>query len=193
MPKTLMTVLGLAGVALLAIAVDRHFDLVAKSRNVLGAVMPGAKATVDSGSPPSAALRSVRVITPKPAENRFELALPGRTAPIEQARLSGRATGVVVERRGEIGDRVKAGDILVVIDAPEIRQQLDRAKAAVEQVKARLNLAELTFQRAQELVPKKFLPEQTRDDREANVSIAKADLDAAVAEVRRLVVRRSMA
>ncbi len=34
--------------------------------------------------------------------------------------MSGRATGVVIERRGEIGDRVKAGDVLVVIDAPEI-------------------------------------------------------------------------
>lgn len=186
MPRTLLSLFGLAGLAVCSIAADRQFDLVAKMQNSLESVFPGAKARVDGGATVAGKVPVVRIIAPKPSSQRFDLMLPGRTAPIEQARLSGRATGVVVERHGEIGDRVKAGDILVVIDAPEVRQQLDRAKAAVEQVKARLLLAQLTFERAQELVPKKFMPEQARDDREANVSIAKADLDAAIAEVRRL-------
>lgn len=183
MATMLVKVLGLAGVAAGAIAADRHFDIAA---SLAGALTPGTKATANDAKPAVAVLRSVRVVAPKAAAGRFGLTLSGRTAPIEQARLSGRATGVVAERRGEIGDRVKAGDVLVVIDAPEIRQQLDRAKAAVEQVQARLVLAELTLDRAQELVPKRFLPEQARDDREANVAIAKADLAAARAEVRRL-------
>ncbi len=183
MATALVKVMGLVGVAVGAIAADRHFDIAA---SLAGALTPGTKATANDAKPAVAALRSVRVVAPKAAAGRFGLTLSGRTAPIEQARLSGRATGVVAERRGEIGDRVKAGDVLVVIDAPEIRQQLDRAKAAVEQVQARLVLAELTLDRAQELVPKKFLPEQARDDREANVAIAKADLAAARAEVRRL-------
>jgi RND family efflux transporter MFP subunit len=186
MPKTMLKGLGLAALAVGAIVADRQFDLALKVQTLAGSVLPGARATANTDKPAAAPLRSVRVIEPKAAAGRFGLTLPGRTVPIEQARLSGRANGIVSERRGEIGDRVKAGDVLVVIDAPEIRQQLDRAKAAVEQVKARLSLAEVTYGRAQELVPKKFLPEQARDDREANVSIAKADLDAAVAEVRRL-------
>ena len=183
MATTLAKVLGLLGVAAGAIAVDRQFDLASSAAGMLA---PGTKATANDAKPAAAAIRTVRVAAPKAAASRFGLTLSGRTAPIEQARLSGRATGVVSERRGEIGDRVKAGDVLVVIDAPEIRQQLDRARAAVEQVKARLLLAELTLDRAQELVPKKFLPEQARDDRAANVAIAKADLAAAEAEVRRL-------
>lgn len=186
MRKAMLKAFGLAGLAMGAIAADRQFDLASKAAGVAATMLPGANATAERGPPPATPLRSVRVVAPKPAAGRFGLTLPGRTVPIEQARLSGRAPGVVSERRGEIGDRVKAGDILVVIDAPEIRQQLDRAKAAVEQVKARLLLAQVTFERAQELVPKKFLPEQARDDREANVSIAKADLDAAISEVRRL-------
>lgn len=183
MATALLRVLGVAGIAAGAIWVDRHFDLAAK---VAAVVTPGTRATANDAKPQTAALRSVRVVTPKAAAGRFGLTLSGRTVPVEQARLSGRATGVVAERRGEIGDRVKAGDILVVIDAPEIRQQLDRAKAAVAQVNARLQLAQVTLGRAQELVPKNFLPEQARDDRQANVAIAKADLAAAQAEVRRL-------
>ncbi len=186
MAKQSLKWLGLAGVAIAAIALDRQFDLAARAQNLFASLLPGSKATANEQSGTAAALRTVRIVAPKAAAARFGLTLPGRTAPVEQARMSGRATGVVIERRGEIGDRVKAGDVLVVIDAPEIRQQLDRAKAAVEQVKARLVLAQVTFERAQELVPKKFLPEQARDDREANVAIAKADLAAAEAEVRRL-------
>jgi multidrug efflux system membrane fusion protein len=180
--KSILT-LAVAGAA---VAADRQFDLVTKASTLTVALLPGSKATANSSPEPTSPLRSVRIVAPKAAADRFGLTLPGRTVPLEQTRLSGRATGVVVERHGEIGDRVRAGDVLVVIDAPEISQQLDRARAAVEQVKARLTLAELTLDRAQELVPKKFLPEQARDDRQANVAIAKADLEAAQAEVRRL-------
>lgn len=183
MATTIWKVLGVVGIAAGAIAIDRHFDL---ASSAAGLMVPGTKATANDVKPAVVAIRTVRVVEPKPAAGRFGLTLSGRTAPIEQARLSGRATGVVSERRGDIGDRVKAGDVLVIIDAPEVGQQLERARAAVEQVKARLQLAEQTLDRAQELVPKKFLPEQARDDREANVAIAKADLAAAQAEVRRL-------
>lgn len=186
MSNMLIRIFGLAGVALGAVLLDRQFDLSSRAAEMTRSLLPGSRATANDSKPAAAQLRTVRIVTPKAGRNRLELTLPGRTAPVEQARLSGRATGIVTERRGEIGDRVRAGDILVIIDAPEIGQQLDRARAAVEQVRARLTLAELTLDRAQELVPKKFLPEQARDDRAANVSIAKADLAAALAEVRRL-------
>jgi RND family efflux transporter MFP subunit len=176
----------IASVVVAAVALDRQFDLSTRALEFAGSLLPGSRATANDAGPPPPQLRTVRVVKPREARNRMDLTLPGRTVPVEQARLSGRATGIVSERRGEIGDRVKTGDILVIIDAPEVGQQLDRAKAAVEQVRARLTLAELTLERAQELVPKKFLPEQARDDRTANVAIAKADLAAAEAEVRRL-------
>jgi RND family efflux transporter MFP subunit len=186
MANKFIMALGLAGVALGAVVLDRHFDLAGRAAELGRSILPGSRATANDVKPAAAQLRTVRVVKPKAGRDRMEVTLPGRTAPVEQARLSGRATGIVSERRAEIGDRVRAGDILVVIDAPEISQQLDRARAAVEQVRARLTLAEVTLERAQELVPKKFLPEQARDDRAANVSIAKADLAAALAEVRRL-------
>jgi RND family efflux transporter MFP subunit len=186
MANMVIRFLGLAGVAMAAVALDRHFDLASRGADSVRSLLPGSRATADDAKAPAPPLRTVRVVAPKVGAGRMPVTLSGRTAPVEQARLSGRATGIVSERRGEIGDRVKTGDVLVVIDAPEVGQQLDRARAAVEQVRARLTLAELTLERAQELVPKKFLPEQARDDRTANVSIAQADLAAALAEVRRL-------
>lgn len=174
-----------------AIALDRHFDLVGRMTAAKSALLPGAQAAITPtahSQTPSAAppLRKVRIVAPKPAAPKHTLTLPGRTAPLEQARISARVPGIVAERNGEIGDRVKAGDVLVQIDAPEVRQALDRAKAAVAQVEARLVLARVTFGRAKALVPKQTLSEQVLDDRRAAMDTARADLEAAKAEVRRL-------
>jgi RND family efflux transporter MFP subunit len=174
-----------------AVALDRHFDLVGRINSATATFSSGAQAAVTPGAakapqPATPPLRKVRIVAPKPAAPKYTVTLPGRTAPLEQARISARAPGIVAERFGEIGDRVKAGDVLVEIDAPEVRQALDRAKAAVAQVEARLVLAKVTFDRAKTLVPKQYLPEQTLDDRRAAVDTASADLEAAKAEVRRL-------
>lgn len=174
----------------LAIAADRHFDLAGLVTAAAAPFIPGAKAVINpapaAAAPVTPSLRKVRIAALKPAAPKFTVTLPGRTAPLERARLSARAAGIVAERHGEIGDRVKAGDTLVVIDAPEVRQALDRAKAAVIQVQARLTLAKLTLDRANKLVPKNFIPESTVDERKAAVDTAEADLEAAKAEVRRL-------
>ena len=188
----LSTLAGILLLPVLAIAADRHFDLAGRITTAASPFMPTAKAASTAAAAPTAAtlpaapLRKVRIVAPKPAAGKFTLTLPGRTAPLEQTKISARAAGIVAERHGEIGDSVKAGDVLVVIDAPEVRQALDRAKAAVTQVEARLTLANVMFERAKTLVPKHFLPEQTLDERRAAVDTAKADLSAAKAEVRRL-------
>lgn len=130
--------------------------------------------------------RTVRVVAPEPSTAAGKLTLSGRTAPEEQALVSARATGVVAERKADIGDRVEAGDVLLTIDAPEIEHQLNHARASLQQVKARLDIARLNAQRADQLTPKGFLSEQVRDERRASLQTAEADIAAAEAEVRRL-------
>jgi RND family efflux transporter MFP subunit len=136
-------------------------------------------------------LRSVRVVRPGAAAGSSTLALAGRTAPKEQALVSSRASGVVAERRVDIGDHVKEGDVLVVIEAPEIEQELLRARAATDQMKARLELARATLDRAESLVGKGHVSEQTVDERRATKMGADADVAAALAEVKRLEEVRS--
>ena len=131
-------------------------------------------------------LATVRTIRPEKAAGTSMLTLSGRTAPAEQALISSRATGVVAERHADIGDRVKAGDVLLTIDAPEVEQELQRAKAAVDQNKARVQLALVNLGRAENLVGNGHIAVQTVDERRANKMIAEADLQAAIAEVKRL-------
>jgi RND family efflux transporter MFP subunit len=130
--------------------------------------------------------RTVRVVAPEPSSAAGKLTLSGRTAPAEQALVSARATGVVADRKVDIGDRVEEGDVLLLIEAPEIEHELNRARAALQQVRARLEISKLNAARADELTPKGFLSEQVRDERRASLQTAEADIAAAEAEVKRL-------
>ncbi len=129
---------------------------------------------------------TVRTIAPAPAPGARSFELPGRTEPIEQARIFSRATGTVKERPVDIGDRVQEGDILAVIDIPEIDQELETAKAAVEQAVARAEIARRTAKRSAGLAEAKAVSKEESEQREASA----AELEAAVrmtrAEVRRL-------
>jgi RND family efflux transporter MFP subunit len=128
----------------------------------------------------------VRVSTPEVGSASNELRLPARTAPVEQALLFARATGVVTERRADIGSRVKRGDVLAVISAPEIDQAVDRARAALAQARAKEQLAQTNLTRSQQLVKQGFLSEQVLDERQGTYDAALADRLAAEAELRRL-------
>jgi RND family efflux transporter MFP subunit len=128
----------------------------------------------------------VRVITPEVGDASAELRLPARTAPIEQALVYARATGTVAERRVDIGDRVRKGDVLAVVSAPEIDQAVDRARASLNQTRAKEQLAQTNLARSQQLVEQGFLSRQVLDERQGNYDAAKADRSAAEAELRRL-------
>lgn len=128
----------------------------------------------------------VRTAHPAPPEGDMILQTTGRTAPAKQARLFSRATGVISERRVDIGDRVKEGDILAVIDAPEIPHEIDAAKAKVEQMKARKDLAGTLLTRGESLAASNAFSKETLDERRSTTKTADADLLAAEAELRTL-------
>jgi len=132
------------------------------------------------------ALPLVRVIAPEVAQPAAEFRLPARTAPVEQALVYARATGIVAERRVDIGDRVKKGEVLAVVTAPEIDQAVDRARAAVAQARAKEQVAQTNLIRSQQLVEQGFLSRQVLDDRQGSFDAARADRLAADAELRRV-------
>ncbi|MBN8460308.1 MAG: efflux RND transporter periplasmic adaptor subunit [Verrucomicrobia bacterium] len=128
----------------------------------------------------------VRTVIPAPATAASPLQIPGRTEPIEQARIVSRATGVVKERTVDIGDRVKEGDTLAVIDIPEILQQLEAAKASRDQAVARADTARLAATRAGKLLDQKALSSEDAEQRMSLAAITDAALRTAEAEVKRL-------
>jgi RND family efflux transporter MFP subunit len=135
---------------------------------------------------PDTQLPVVRTVVPEVGATSADLRLPARTAPVEQALIYARATGVVHGRRVDIGSRVRRGDVLAVIAAPEIDQAVDKARAAVAQAKAKEQFASTNLQRSQQLVDQGFLSKQVLDERQAGFDAAQADRLAAEAELRRL-------
>ena len=115
-----------------------------------------------------------------------ELLLPGTIEAWQETLVNARTDGYVKRWHAEIGDRVKAGDLLVEIDAPEIDQALAAARAARAQAVANLDIARTTYARWKTLVERKTVAEQELDERHANFEARKADLLAADAEVARL-------
>lgn len=128
----------------------------------------------------------VRTAVPAAPDGDVILQATGRTAPAKQARLFSRATGIITERKVDIGDRVKEGDVLAIVSAPEIPHQIDAAKAKVEQMKAKKELAEVLLSRGESLASSNAFSKETLDERRATTRTAEADLLAAEAELKRL-------
>jgi RND family efflux transporter MFP subunit len=128
------------------------------------------------------------------------LDLPGSTEAFDAATVYARATGYISKRNVDIGSKVKAGDVLAVIAAPDLDQQLLQAEAqvaqlqaAVAQAQANLQLAKVTNQRTQKLVVQGWQTKQQGDtDRltyqaqAAALQVAQANLKAGEAQVSRL-------
>jgi membrane fusion protein (multidrug efflux system) len=127
-----------------------------------------------------------RLMRPEPAPASESLRLPARTAPAEQAYVYSRATGVLAERRADIGDRVKAGELLAVVAAPEADRAVDKARAALAEAEARADLARATLRRTRALTAKGVISGEEADVGEANAKTAGAELLAAEAGLRRL-------
>jgi len=132
------------------------------------------------------AVRNVLTATPRPGEARRTLSLPGTLRGQNEAALYARTNGYLRSWTKDIGDRVRKGELLAVIDAPETEQELLQARAAREQVKARFGLAESSLARWQELRQRDAVSQQELDERNAALRQAQADLAAADASIRRL-------
>lgn len=139
----------------------------------------------------------LRVVAVERSERPLDLTLPGETQAFAKAAISARATGYVAERRVDIGSRVKAGDVLLRIAAPDLDQQLAQAeaqtgqlkaqllqaRAQVDQARANMNLANLTNSRTSTLATQGWASRQNADTSQAGVLSQTATLAAAEAGV----------
>jgi RND family efflux transporter MFP subunit len=140
----------------------------------------------------------VRTVVAERADGPVDLTLPGETRPFLTAAIAARATGYIAERRIDIGSKVKAGDLLLRIAAPDLDQQLvqaqaqlgqlkaqlQAAQAQVEQAKANVTLANLTNNRTTTLADQGWASRQNADTSQASVLSQAATLAAAEAGVK---------
>ena len=81
----------------------------------------------------AAQARGVALTAAKLERNAGELLLPAQLLPYEQTQLFARVDGYVAKWHADRGARVKAGQLLAEIDAPELDQQVRQSEAALDQ------------------------------------------------------------
>jgi RND family efflux transporter MFP subunit len=113
----------------------------------------------------------VRVQEVRASDDVMLVALPATTLGFETANIYGRASGYITKRLVDIGSRVKTGDLLVEVTAPELDHQIAQAEATVAQVKATLaqteanrELARVTADRSTMLAPQGAASRQQADN-----------------------------
>jgi RND family efflux transporter MFP subunit len=135
---------------------------------------------------------SLRVATVEASPYTVSVTLPGTTAAFAAANIFARATGYIAKRYVDIGDRVKAGDLLAQLSVPELNDQisqneatLNQLKSALDQADASLKLAQVTWSRDEPLVGKGWVTQQqgtvdvqTVKGREAAVAFAQHNVTA---------------
>lgn len=112
--------------------------------------------------------------------------LPASLRGNTETQLYARSNGYLSAWHKTIGDQVKKGDLLAVIDVPELEQELAQSRAALAQVKARLELTRTTLQRWTQLNGTDSGTQQEFDEKRSAFLQAEADFSAAQANVKRL-------
>lgn len=126
-----------------------------------------------------------------------DLILPAALSAVRESPIYARAEGYIKTRKVDIGDRVKAGQLLVEIDTPELDEQLRQARyrynqfkaqsgatqASLVQAKANLELANVTLRRTEKLVQEGVFSKQEYDNQKAVYDVRAAEVASAQANV----------
>lgn len=139
---------------------------------------------------------NVAVATQSPSSD--DLVLPSNVTPITEAVINARAEGYLKRRYVDFGDRAKAGQLLAEIDAPELDQQVQQARASVSQSEAALararhalaqssaneHLSQVTSDRWRTLAERGVVSKQEYDQKQAQFESDQAAVQSAQADVK---------
>jgi RND family efflux transporter MFP subunit len=132
------------------------------------------------------AIPTVSVIFPRQGAPTNEIVLPGVTQAFTDAPIYARTNGYLKHWYFDIGARVKKDQLLAEIDTPEVDQQLQQARADLENAQANLAIAKITADRWQGLVQDGSVSQQETDQALSNLKAVQATVQSNAANVRRL-------
>ena len=138
------------------------------------------------------ALVVVTVAPVKRSDTRTSLVLPGNIQAVTEGPVLARASGYIKTRLADIGDRVKEGQVLAEIEAPELDQQILQAQASIDQAKSNIeqsqaalqqgksneSLAQLTAERSQRLFDRNVVSRQDNDTAQMGYAAQQANVQA---------------
>jgi membrane fusion protein (multidrug efflux system) len=137
------------------------------------------------------AVPTVQVTLPTVAPPDQALVLPGNIEAYQQTPIFARTNGYLKAWYADIGTHVKAGQLLAIIDAPEVDAALRQARADAQQAQANDQLAQVTSTRWQQLVQTHAVSQQDTDMKQSDAQAKHAALLAAQANVARLAQMQS--
>lgn len=143
-------------------------------------------------------LIEVNVAPVKSSPSNSDLLLPGNITPLTEATINARAEGYLRKRYVDIGDRVKAGQVLAEVEAPELDQQVQQAQASLSQSQAALgraqhalaqsqanaHLSDVTVQRWKTLADRGVVSRQEYDQKQAQFESDQAATQSAQSDIR---------
>jgi RND family efflux transporter MFP subunit len=112
--------------------------------------------------------------------------LPGRLEAYSRAPIFARVSGYLKNWNADIGARVKSGQVIAEIEAPDLDQQLLQARADLASAQASEKLSAATLERRRTLIASNFVSMQEIDERTADLSNKKGTVNADQANVERL-------
>jgi membrane fusion protein, multidrug efflux system len=132
------------------------------------------------------AVPTVAVVLPDPKALNATIDLPGRLEAYYRAPIFARVNGYLKSWSVDIGAKVKAGEVIAEIEAPDLDQQLLQARADLASQVASAKLSEVTLARRKTLIASNFVSMQEIDERTADLSNKNAAVKAGQANVERL-------
>jgi RND family efflux transporter MFP subunit len=154
------------------------------SRSVPYALASGLLAMLVLAASPCAAQTEVDAVTARASDVARELRLSGTLSAEHRAGLSPRVDGLVEAVLVEEGDRVRAGDAVLRLDATLAEATQRRSDAEAAQARAARDEARRRVDEARQLVPQNTLPKTELEARMAALAQAEAALAAALASAR---------
>lgn len=128
----------------------------------------------------------VAVTTPRPRATPYALVLPADTQAYIDTSIYARTSGYVRKWYADIGAHVRKGQLLAVIESPEVDQEVSQARSNLATAEINLRMARITAERWRKLLLKNAVSEQTTEQNESNLKASESMLAAARANLRRL-------
>ena len=132
------------------------------------------------------AIPTVAVTHPLAEAGDENLVLPGTMQAYVESPIYARTNGYLKKWYHDIGTRVRHGDLLADIDAPEVDQQLAQSRADLNTSQANANLSKITSNRYEELIKTDGVSKQEVDNAAGDYAAKQATVQSSQANVRRL-------
>jgi RND family efflux transporter MFP subunit len=139
------------------------------------------------------AIQTVALVSPNRGGAVRDLVLPGNVEAYYTSAIHAQVSGYVKEWRKDIGAKVSQGDVLAVIDTPELDQSIAVAESELAKARANLALAKVTAARWNSLRGSAAVSEQAADEKTADARARGAEVDAAQASLDRLKAQKAFA